>query len=679
MNLGIITGKTSTNRFTFSVSDLSHAKKFHYVHVQHPEGYPVLAYITDIEREEQSTHATATLLGYRDQNNVLRSLRTPLEPGSTVLNADDSFIRSTLGLGEKQGAYFGILEGRDKLPVYLDLNKLLTRHLAVLAKTGSGKSYTVAVLLEEIMEKNVPIIIIDPHGEYSTLKFPNDKKEDFARFGISPRGYSKMIQEYSPDTQRNPDAKPLRLNIKNISAPELMHLLPGKLSSMQIGLLYSALLDTGGTNTDLDQLLISLNMEEHPAKWTLITVIEYFKKLNLFSNDPTSLQELIQPGKCSLLNLRGIPQEVQEIIVYKLAQDLFTARKNRDLPPFFLVVEEAHNYAPERSFGEAKSSIVLRQIASEGRKFGVGLAVITQRPARLEKNILSQCNTQIILKMTNPHDIKAVSSSLEGLTSEIEDELSNLHIGTALVVGVVDLPLLVEVRPRKSKHGGEAVNILETFADFPAPEISDDGSSGETKKAVLNILKPHMTKDEIKTLLGKKLKNIKTILVPALMLTCKQKQSYFQLLFNLTNSSIVTDYERGTGIQIPTTFEKLSEKEEKIFQYAMKIKKDFTPAEAFAASGYMFSETYDLIQTLVRKKYLLSKGQTYTVHEQIQVFSSLADKACHEKNDFVPFPYDQKLIQKHSAQEIVNLFQRFITIENATECYFVKYDVEYTS
>src|SRR3989344_474767 len=82
----------------------------------------------------------------------------------------------------------------------------------------------------------------------------------------------------------------------------------------------------------------------------------------------------------------------------------FIYRKKRNVPPFFLVLEEAHNYVPERSFNEAKSSRILRQIFSEGRKFGLGVCLLLQRPPRVDKSALSQVTTQIILKVTNPND-----------------------------------------------------------------------------------------------------------------------------------------------------------------------------------------------------------------------------------------------------------------------------------
>src|SRR3990167_10197738 len=223
MMLGKIIGRTSTMSFQFLVK--GPAKKLDYVWIPSKD-YDVLAQIVEIEKSNEESTAYCNIIGYRD--GTLKHLRGPLEPGSEVLKAEDVFIKNTLGLGEiKNGAFIGHLNGYDNLKVFLDLNKLLTRHVAVLAKSGSGKSYTVAVLVEEILEKEIPLLIIDPHGEYSSLKYKNDKDgERLEKFKVKARSYAENIQEYSSDIENNPSAKPLKLNAYNLSSSELVHLLP---------------------------------------------------------------------------------------------------------------------------------------------------------------------------------------------------------------------------------------------------------------------------------------------------------------------------------------------------------------------------------------------------------------------------------------------------------------------
>ncbi|MCK7470252.1 MAG: ATP-binding protein [Desulfomicrobium escambiense] len=114
--------------------------------------------------------------------------------------------------------------------------------------------------------------------------------------------------------------------------------------------------------------------------------------------------------------MTGILPELQAMIVSRLLTDVFEARKRRLISPGMVVVEEAHNYIPERGTGNAASTSIVRTIAAEGRKFGLGLMIISQRPARVDKNVISQCNTQIIMRVTNPNDLKALSKGLEGMT-----------------------------------------------------------------------------------------------------------------------------------------------------------------------------------------------------------------------------------------------------------------------
>ena len=173
------------------------------------------------------------------------------------------------------------------------------------------------------------------------------------------------------------------------------------------------------------------------------------------------------------------------IIVAKLLSNLFDARKAGTVPAGMVVVEEAHNFCPEKGFMKTTSSDVLRAIASEGRKFGLGLLIISQRPAKVDKNVLSQCNTQIIMRVTNPNDIRAIAKSLEGISSELEEEIKRLPPGIALFVNP-DIPraVMVQVRVRKSKHGGASKEISEDIepdgVEEEGPAPVESGTPGES-------------------------------------------------------------------------------------------------------------------------------------------------------------------------------------------------------
>ncbi|MBU1111642.1 MAG: ATP-binding protein, partial [Nanoarchaeota archaeon] len=472
MILGKIIGKVSTNNFDFNVTS-AQARKLQFIQVNHTDYDYVLCQIMELERTSDEMVAHCNVIGYKDASDGrVKGIRTPFQLGTEVLEAEDSFIKKIIEL-QREGAYIGKLEGKN-IPINIDLQKVLTKHLSVLAKSGSGKSYFVGVLLEEIMTKNVPLLIIDPHGEYSSMRLPNDSgKDHLIEWNLEAKGFSPQIQEYG-DPKVKEDIIPLKLDEK-MTSYELMKMLPISLTGNQEAMLFSVVKDLEDVN--FDNILIGLELLNYPGKWALIDTIMYLKSLNLFTPAPTDPNELIKPGKCTIINLRGISPEVQDIIVYKLMKDLFHARKQEKIPPFFCVLEEAHNFAPEKGFGKAKSTDIIRLISSEGRKFGLGLCIISQRPALVQKTILAQCSTQVILKVNNPNDLRALTSSIEGITSETAAEIPNLPIGSALVCGVVDRPLIVKIRPRKSKHGGEAVNIL-----------GSSNAKGEENKGVREIV-----------------------------------------------------------------------------------------------------------------------------------------------------------------------------------------------
>lgn len=664
MILGRIIGKSSTKEFMFLVS--GDAKKFEYVQVMHPDDYYVLGQIVEIEKEGEDAKAKCNILGRRD-NGLLKGLRIPLEPGSEVLFADDEFVEKTLGLEE--GAYFGILEGRENIKVCLDLNRLITKHVAFLAKSGSGKSYSVSVLLEEILEKNIPIVVIDPHGEYGGLRYPNNGKYNFERFKVKPKGYRTRVQEFSPDVEKNPESKILRLSSRNLTGSELMHLLPAKLSGAQTGILYSAIKEMGKV-VNFDDLLVNLQLEENNAKWGLISVLEYLKNLNLFSEVYTGMNEIVQAGKCSIINLKGIPQEIQEIVVYRLVNDLFNARKLGDIPPFFLVLEEAHNFISERSFGESKSNNILRQVAAEGRKFGVGLCIISQRSARVDKTVLSQTGTQIILKLTNPNDLRAVSSSVEGITYETEKEIRNLHVGNALVIGVVDMPLFVEVRPRRTRHGGEAVDIVKTFEDIKTEDKRDDR---QADKEVLSVVCPSFSKEDVKLMSDEDVE-VKTVLVPCYALNCLKDNLQYNLLVDLHDGQLITDVDSFKVVKLSSDVGKLNEVEMKIVKSVIG-QEEFSSAELFNRSGLQFSEIYNVINDLVKKKWFVSVNDKFKFNSLLDDFLDIDKVKCFFRQEFIGVDYDEKLEKKYDIKQIISFLNLFFVVRESKEVYLVRYSV----
>ena len=133
--LGNIFGRTTTHDFRFKVENL--VKKWDYIVANHLEVGPVLSQVLEIEAGGQQTTAICSIVGYRNERGLLRKPRTPLAHGTQIFPANDYYISNIIGI-KKEGLYLGFLEGKDKLKAYIDPKKLVTKHLAVLAKSGGG-------------------------------------------------------------------------------------------------------------------------------------------------------------------------------------------------------------------------------------------------------------------------------------------------------------------------------------------------------------------------------------------------------------------------------------------------------------------------------------------------------------------------------------------------------------
>jgi len=319
-SVGVIFGNVATTEFRVAVSDPT-LKRLDYVKVNHETDGVCLAQVTEITRETSLTfedasrprragadegvtdHLTAhaKVIGYRDARGLLQSPRTPFRAREPLQRADDDLIQRVFGLRDRDGAFLGFIKGYE-LPVYLDINTLVQKHASVLAKTGSGKSYAVGVLMEELAKRGIPIVVIDPHGEHASLAQPNTSRDDapvMRRFGVQPRGYAERIIEYSPDTKANAGAVPLGLDGVNLSASEVAGILGSKLSSAQMGILHGAVRELQETEKpySLLDVLEKVKAANTNTKWNLVSALEFLLGLELFSGAGTPTESLVKRDK----------------------------------------------------------------------------------------------------------------------------------------------------------------------------------------------------------------------------------------------------------------------------------------------------------------------------------------------------------------------------------------------
>jgi DNA helicase HerA-like ATPase len=438
-------------------------------------------------------------LGYFDERlGTFVNPRIPPRLGWSVYLVTDQMLARVLNkqrLGDVGALHVGSLlsRGAGAVPIALAGRDLTSTHLAILASTGSGKSYLAAVIVEELMKPNnrACVLIVDPHAEYHTLaemtRHPLFQASD---------GYEPVVRVLRPDdihvrfsTLRVGDFRSL-LDITDRMeyVLEVAHRRLTRRRREEAGtqdswtpddLIREAQVFASEKKGDDDA--IDLRNSAAALEWR----IEQLRRNAQILDDTRhlDLRALLRPGQCTVLQLDEVDRREQEVVVAVLLRRIYQARQDTErgrssaggdlyLPyPAFVLVEEAHHFAPGGDGGRrVVSAEILRTILAEGRKFGVGVGLVSQRPGKLDQDVLSQCMTQIMLRIVNPIDQSNVAAAVEGASRDVLDELPALSKGQAVVVGAsVNAPVIVAVRERHTPHGGQDQDAPRLWVEYSNP------------------------------------------------------------------------------------------------------------------------------------------------------------------------------------------------------------------
>lgn len=418
---------------------------------------------------------TVEVIGYFNQKMGFINPRRAPDPGAKVFLASNRLLKSILNKRDETaigGAHLGSLLLRDEgaVPVVLDVKEMVSTHLAILAGTGSGKSYTAGVLIEELLlpKNRAAVLIFDPHGEYHTLAEMQSHPKFFGEDGYRPK-----VKVLSPQE--------IKIRVSSLNFFDILTLLP-ETTDRQKSFLEKAFRRTTQFNPlrwtiqDLIDAVNEADSAEDGSQGSSAAALEW--KLEQIDRSPyfDNLQhlapkDLFEPGQVTILQMHEISQEEQQVIAAAILRQANYARINTHkgkiqpgdenyLPyPVFILLEEAHRFAPAHEPSRCKQ--VLRTILSEGRKFGLGVGLITQRPGKLDSDILSQCMSQFLMRIVNPADQENLRHSVEAAGRDLLQELPALSKGQVIVSGVcVNTPVLCKVRKRYTQHGGETLDIL---------------------------------------------------------------------------------------------------------------------------------------------------------------------------------------------------------------------------
>ncbi len=433
--------------------------------------------------------AEAKILGVIKEYNgkiKIEPNRTPVKPGEFVYLAEDNILKKIFSGKTPRHIEIGTLLTRESIPVTLDLHNLTTRHFAILAVTGAGKSNTVAVITQEIVNKiGGTVIIVDPHGEYQNLSFEgNSNKIKIIPTKIRPENLSPAELA---SLLKIPEQAILQSYFLEIAYETVKHENPDICGINFIKALYNKIvnwIDAKGNIEYYDALGTKRRRKIDSRDLNSLIRIQD-QIVTLLRRYASILSEIdilteIREGYANILNLSGLEEEQMIAIVAYMLRKILTTRikyKSGSLEekkfiekvypaltkPILIIIEEAHIFAPKDSRNEA--SFWISKIAREGRKFGVGLGVVSQRPKKLDEDVLSQCNTKIILRLLEPTDQRYVQQASEQLSEDLLKDIAALGVGEAIIVGsAVKLPVAVKIKKFKGEYGGEDLNICEEWS-----------------------------------------------------------------------------------------------------------------------------------------------------------------------------------------------------------------------
>jgi hypothetical protein len=384
----------------------------------------------------------------------------------------------------------GVLQQDQAIPAHVDVDQLVSKHFAVLGTTGVGKSNGVAILLQHILKErqDLRIFLIDPHNEYArcfgdkaqtltphNLRLPfwlfNFEETVDAFFGGRP-GINEEVEILS---EAIPQAKAAYLQLKNSSDRTLVK----KKDPRSAGY---------GVDTPVPYRIEDLftvideRMGKLENRSSRTAYVKLLQRIHTFRNHPRygfmfenatvggdTMAEVVghlfripaNNTPMTIMQLAGFPAEVVDSVVSVLSRMAFDFGLWSDgASPLLFICEEAHRYAPADSkIGFGPTRRALSRIAKEGRKYGVFLGLVTQRPAEIDPNIISQCSTLFVMRLSNERDQTLIRSAVSDAGASMLTFIPSLGTGEVFAFGAgVPLPTRMKFRelPPEQRPSSEA-------------------------------------------------------------------------------------------------------------------------------------------------------------------------------------------------------------------------------
>lgn len=540
----------SADQFKQNTSDFTIGS---YLKISDDSNTSIIALVQSFKIKETTTGGTAPVtepsfildaqpIGFLDENGKFKrgGQQIAIPPSNVVIADDETLKRIYESVEENKKFCFANLAQKPSIQIAVDGDKFFSKHIAVVGSTGSGKSGTVARILQEGISpstnqkkgvlNNSHILLFDLHGEYKTA-FPKSEILDINNLALpywlmNSEELEEMFIESNENNshnqisqfryaviqnkkKHNPKAVNLSYDSPLYFSLEEVHNFITNLNNEVVGkeeeenskpkLSNGTLINNrcdyyfdqkrtfvissqakgtkasnGPFNGEFDRFVMRLESKINDNRLAFLLKPKKTETNEFKTSDfPTILKQFIgysdkKEDNITIIDLSGIPFEVLSIVVSLISRLVFdfcfcykAVKKTTEEVPFLLVLEEAHNYIPQSEgakYYSVKKSI--ERIAKEGRKYGLSLMIVSQRPSEISETIFSQCNNFVAMRLTNPSDQQYVKRLMPDNVSAITDALPVLERQEALIIGdSIPIPTIVRIKDLTHKPDSNDIHF----------------------------------------------------------------------------------------------------------------------------------------------------------------------------------------------------------------------------
>ncbi|MFL6320763.1 MAG: ATP-binding protein [Nitrososphaeraceae archaeon] len=429
-------------------------------------------------KRDKSYKANVKILGLLEELKKCKTIlpEIPPIPGTEVLETKPDELKSIFDPTNDEWLRIGTLLRQKDVDVKININKVATRHLGILAMTGMGKSNVVTLIAKAVSEIPGTMVIFDYHDDYKGLRI------------------------------RNANLIPAKINPRLLSADKFADVIEIRdIADIQKTILSKAFDDDLKKRTGddfwqtLEENIKNLEQIEKRNKSSAERVRDKVKEAhrrlsNILQADAADPVAMIKEGKINIISLLELNEKQANIAISFYLESLLSDRKNaknqmhsegsggfvRFKSPIIVVIEEAHVFIPKQEYTDTK--YFAAKVAREGRKFGVGLIVVSQRPRSIDSNVLSQLGSLAIMKVVQQEDQTQIASTSESLTTNLTEQLPSLNPGEALLIGQwVNLPSFAKIDEAKDRWMGADPNPV---AEWKSNQLQEEMARESTQSYI---------------------------------------------------------------------------------------------------------------------------------------------------------------------------------------------------